>query len=309
MSGYLKSKKFLSVVALIVLLFIIIPLIVVFVAHPSKQNVQGGNNKTATLAANSELATFNGTPIYVSDLNALAMEQYRTDEAKNLTANDLNILLKVYVERKILDKQNLGDVSAQTAQIEKTMGLTGNAAKYEALREKLDTTSAKSWNVYSIDFWLSPIDDLNQATPARQQLSADVDKALDYAQIQMQKGTSVYNVALQISKNYPSLKDIIGVNALKFDASLSPASWNTSAVYYYDKTNAEDPFYKTLYAMTETSPVTKVLNNGNMGGSTIKMVKVNNPSTTSGSYQDLLKSQESSLIIINDALKKINNTK
>jgi hypothetical protein len=221
----------------------------------------------------------------------------------------LNILLNVYAERKILDSQNLGDVSAQTAQIEKTTGLTGNAAKYEAMREKLTTTATKSWNAYTINFWLSPEDDLSQASAARQQLSSDVNKALDFAKTEMQKGTAVYNVATQINKNYPSLVKIIAVNALNFDTSANPSTWNTPTVFYYDKTNADDPFYKTLYAMTESSPVTKVLNNGNMGGSVIKIVKVNNPNNTLGSYQELLKSQESGLVITNDAIKKIRNAK
>jgi hypothetical protein len=313
MLGFLHSKKFLGLVILLVLLFVLIPLVLIFIVSPIKQKqaLQSGTQKTqtTTFTANTELATFNGTPILVSNLNALALEQYGTNDAKSLTPSNLNILLNIYVERKILDNQNLGDVSVQIAQVEKTTGLTGNAAKYEALREKFTTTSAKSWNVYTIDFWLIPVNDLSQASAARQQLSSDVNKALDFAQTQMQKGTSVFNVATQISKNYPSLVNLIGVNTLRFDSSTNPSAWNTPAVYYYDKTNADDPFYKTLYAMTESSPVTKVLNNGNMGGSVIKMVKVNNLINTQGNYQDLLKSQESNLVITNDAIQKIRNTK
>ena len=308
---YLKSKKFLTLAIIFIFILILVPLAFIFITHPNKLSIQNVMQKTETaaLAPTEKLADFNGTPIYVSDLNSLAAEQYRTSNAKNLTPSDLNTLLNVYVERKILDKQNLGDVSAQTAQIEKTTELTGNAAKYEALREKFTTTSAKSWNAYTINFWLAQEDDLSQASAARQQLSSDVNKALDFAKTEMQKGTSVYNVALQISNNYPSLAKIIAVNALNFDTSATPSTWNIPATFYYDKTNADDPFYKTLYAMTENSPVTKVLNNGNMGGNVIKIIKVNNPDKTLGSYQDLLKSQESGLVITNDALKKVRNTK
>jgi len=38
-----------------------------------------------------------------------------------------------------------------------------------------------------------------------------------------------------------------------------------------------------------------VLNNGNMGGSVIKVVKINNPNGMLDNYHDWLKSQESGL--------------
>jgi len=313
MLGFLHSKKFLGLIIVLVLLFVLIPLVLIFIAHPAnlKQAVQNVAQKaqTTTLTANTELATFNGTPILVSDLNSLALEQYGISDASKLTPNDLNILLNVYVERKILDKQDVGDVNAQIAQVEKTTGLTGNAAKYEAIKEKFTTTTVKNWNVYIIGFWLSQEDDLSQASAVRQQQSTDVDKALDFAKTEMQKGTSVYNVATQISENYPSLAKIIGVNSVIFNNSASASTWNTPATYYYDKTNADDPFYKTLYAMTESNPVTKVLNNGNMGGNVIKVVKVNNPNGILDNYQNWLKTQKSNLVITNTALKTISNTK
>lgn len=311
MLAYLKSKKFLSLAIIFIVILILVPLVFIFITHPAKQSLQNLTQKTQTpiFTSTDKLADFNGTPILVSDLNALALEQYGTTDAKGLTPNNLNILLNVYVERKILDNQNLGDVSAQTAQVEKTMGLTGNTAKYEALREKFTTTAAKSWNAYTINFWLTPEDDLSQTSTARQQLSANVNKALDFAKTEMQKGTSVFNIATQIGKNYPSLTNQIGVNTLKFNSTTNPSTWSTPAVYYYDKTNANDPFYKTLYAMTESSPVTKVLNNGNMGGSVIKIVKINNPNGILDNYQNWLNNQESSLIITNGAIQKIRNTK
>jgi hypothetical protein len=309
MLGFLHSKKFWGLIILLVLLFILVPLVLVFVAHPVKQNPTGnvnGKAQTLTLTANTELATFNGAPIYVSDLNTLALEQYRTSGAKNLTLNDLSILLNVYVERKIMDKQNLGDVSAQITQVEKTTGLTGNLAKYEAMREKFIATVMKSWSVYSIDFWLTPVEDLKQANPQRQQQSADVNNALDFAKTQLQTGASVYNVATQIVKNYPSVAQSLAVNSLTFNSPTNNnANWNNPMVYYYNKSNIDNPFYKTLYTMTDISPVTKVLNDGNMGGHVIKIVKINNPNGILDNYQNWLKNQESSLIITNNALKNI----
>lgn len=307
--GFLKSKKFLGVIIAIVLLFVITPLVLVFVAHPVKQNPAEnvtGKTQTPTFTATTELATFNGTPIYVNDLDPLALEQYRTSGAKNLTANDLSILLNVYVERKILDNQNLGDVSAQIAQIEKTTGLTGNLAKYAALKEKFIATEQKSWSIYSIDFWLPPVDDLSKASPERQKQSTDVNNALDFAKTALTQGASVYNVATQITKSYPSVAQSLAVNSLTFNNPTNKnANWNNPVVYYYNKSNLDDPFYKTLYTMTSTSPVTKVLNDGYMGGHVIKIVKINNPNGISDNYQNWLKNQESSFIITNTALKNI----
>ena len=312
MLGFLHSKKFWGLIIPLVLLFILVPLVLVFVAHPVKQNPTGnvnGKAQTLTLTANTELATFNGTPIYVSDLDSLALEQYRTSGAKNLTPNDLSILLNVYIERKILDKQNLGDVSTQIAQVEKTTGLTGNLAKYEALREKFTATTTKSWSVYSIDFWLPPVEDLSNTSPERQQESTDVNSALDFAKTALQQGTSVFNVAKQIEQKYPSLANFLGVNTMQFHNSTNPSEWTKPAVYYYDKTNADQPRYKTLYAMTDTSPVTKILNEGSMGGSVIKIVKVNNPNGILDSYDNWLKSQEFQLVIVSDAIKNVRSTK
>lgn len=311
----MRSKKFLGLVILFVVLLVIVPITIILVVYSPVNQTQKNQNSTqktqtsAAFEANTKLADFNGSSLYVKDLDALALEQYKASEAKSLTPNDLNILLNIYLERKILDNQSLGDVSSQTAQVEKTTGLTGNAAKYEALREKFTTTAVKNWNAYTIGFWLTQEDDLSQASATRQQLSSDVNKALDFAKTEMQKGTSVYNIATQIGQKYPSLAAILGVNTLKFDNSTSPSTWNTPAIYYYDKTNVNDPFYKTLYAMTESSPVTKVLNNGNMGGNVIKIVKVNNPNGILDSYQNWLKNQESSLVITNDAIQKIRNAK
>jgi hypothetical protein len=309
MLGFLHSKKFWGLIILLVLLFILVPLVLVFVAHPVKQNPTGnvnGKAQTLTPTANTELATFNGAPIKVNDLNSLAKEQYGTSEAKNLTPNNLNILLNIYVERKILDSQNLGDVSTQIAQVEKTTGLTGNLAKYEAIREKFTATGIKSWIIYSIDFWLPPVEDLSQASPERQQQSTDVNNALDFAKTALQQGIPVFNIATQIVKKYPSIAQILAVNSLTFNnPTNNKANWNNPVAYYYNKNNLDNPFYKTLYTITATSPVTKVLNDGNMGGHVIKIVKINNPNGILDNYQNWLKNQESSFVITNNALKNI----
>src|ERR1035437_4240135 len=115
MLAYLKSRKVLAIIIIFVVVIVLVPLAFIFITHSPKLSVQNvmPKTKTAVFAPTDKLADFNGTPIYVSDLNALALEQYQTAEAKNLTPNDLSILLKVYVERKILDKQNLGNVSAE----------------------------------------------------------------------------------------------------------------------------------------------------------------------------------------------------
>jgi len=326
MSEFIHSKKFFSLVLLFIILLIVVPVVFVLITHsPLKQATKKQTaQNTQTAAAftdNTELATFNGAPIYVKDLNALALEQYQAADAKNLNDVSVNNLLNTYVERKILDKQNLGDVSAQITQVEKAMKLTGNQAKYEALREKFTATSPKSWNAYTINFWLPPtkadgslVQNAGSSNPKqtnsdRKKLVSDVNSALDFAQTELQKGTSVFSVATQITKNYPLLANLLGVNGLIFGNSTNPSYWSSPAVFYYDKNSAGDPFYKTLYAMAENSPATKALNNNNMGGSVIKVVKINNPNGMLDNYQDWLKTQESSFKITNDALKKLGNSR
>jgi len=323
MPGFLHSKKFLGFAIFFVLLLIIVPVVFILVTRfPTKPTAKSQNpgqetQTSAVFEPNTELASFNGTPIYVKDLNALALEQYKVSDTKTLTANNLYNLLNIYVERKILDSQNLGDITTQIAQVEKTMGLSGDQAKYEALREKLTTTRTKNWSVYTIDFWLPPTNadgsltkdaapvDPSQTDADRKKLVSDVNSALDYAQQQMQNGVSAFNVATQINNNYPSIADLLGLNANSFRNSTNPSDWSTPKIYYYDKTNANDPFYKTLYAMTDTSPVTKVLNSDNMGGSVIKIIKVNNLNGILDNYENWLKGQESNFTITNAALKNV----
>jgi hypothetical protein len=325
MLNHLKSKKFLAAIILIVFLIILVPLVIIFIVHPVKQKQTAKNAAQKTqvvkFTSTTELATFNGSPIYVSDLTALALEQYGTNNAKNLNPTNIDNLLNIYVERKILDKQNLGDISVQAAQIEKTSGINAVQAKYEALKDKFTATSPKSWNAYSIGFWLPPTNadgsltkdaapaDPSQTNADRLKLLADVNSALNFSQAQMQKGTSVFNIASQITKNYPTLSALLGINGLIFANSTDASLWNNPAVYYYNKTNANDPFYKILYAMTNTSPATKVLNNDNMGGSVIEIVKVNNPNGILDNYQDWLKNQESSLKFTNDTILKLENAR
>jgi hypothetical protein len=324
MLNHLKSKKFLAAIILIVFLIILVPLVIIFIAHPIKQKMAGSaaeKTQTAKFASTTELATFNGAPIYASDLNALALEQYQTADAKTLNAVSIDNLLNTYVERKILDKQNLGDVSAQIAQLEKTSSINANQAKYQALRDKFTATTPKSWSAYTIDFWLSPTNadgsltdgakpnDPNQTNADRLKLVTDVNSALTYSQNEMQKGTSVFNIATQISKDYPSLSAILAINGIIFNNSTDASPWSSPAVNYFDKRFADNPVYKTLYAMTENSPVTKVLNNGNMGGSVIKVVKINNPNGMLDNYHDWLKSQESGLKITNDAILKVESAR
>jgi hypothetical protein len=324
MLNHLKSKKFLGLVIFIVFLFILIPLVLIFVVNPLKQKSAGSSTQkiqTAKFAANTELATFNGTPILVSNLNALALEQYGTSNAKTLNAVSLDNLLNTYVERKILDKQNLGDVSVEAAKIQKTTGISANQAKYNALREKFTATAPKSWSIYSINFWLTPTkadgsfingaskDNTGQTNQDRKKLVTDINSALAFAETQMQKGISVFNVATQIVKNYPSIANLLGVNGFRFNGSTTASSWSTPVAYYYDKTNATDPFYKTLYAFTQNSPATKVLNNDNMGGSVIKIVKISNPNGMLDNYNNWLKNQESGLKITNEAINKLENTR
>jgi hypothetical protein len=87
-----------------------------------------------------------------------------------------------------------------------------------------------------------------------------------------------------------------------FYNSTDPSAWSKPAALYYNKNIPE-----AYYTMTENSPVTKVLNENNMGGSVIKIVKVNNPNGMLDNYDDWLMTQESSFKITNDAIKKLGN--
>jgi hypothetical protein len=102
---------------------------------------------------------------------------------------------------------------------------------------------------------------------------------------------------------------MLGVNSMQFHNSTNPSDWTKPVIYYYDKTNADQQRYKTLYSMTDTDPVIKVLNEGSMGGSVIKIVKVNNPNGILDNYDNWLKSQESELVIVSNAIKNVRSTK
>lgn len=288
-------KKTITGIGLFMFLVLLVPLTVFLVRQ---------QQTTGSSAAEIPIATYNGVSIFKSDLSNLAAESY-SKSPENLNAAQLKSLLNTYVEQKILDSQNLGDISKELATAQ-SQGFIGSSAKYEALKQKLIETRFKSWKLYSIDFWLPQQDDLSKADSKRQQESADVKGALDFAKAQMEKGVSVYDIAGQIKQKFSSIYNILGVNSYQFKDSSDPSAWDTPTTYYYAKDNKDTTFYKTLYGMNEQSPVTEILSEANMGGSVIKIVKVNNPDGITDNYEDWLSSQESSFVITDSALKSAN---
>src|ERR1035437_3649756 len=105
MLGFLRSKKILGLGIFFVLLFGLT--ITVYQVRQRQQiHSNAAETQTNVFLPDTKLADFNGTPILVSDLDALTAEQYGTSQAETLTADQLDTLLNIYVERKILDSQN-----------------------------------------------------------------------------------------------------------------------------------------------------------------------------------------------------------
>lgn len=326
----MKYKKLLWSGIFLILLVAVVFLALFIAGLPFKQSQQSQNiqkTQSAAFESTTQLGYFiNRTPpypIYVSDLNPLAEEQYNTSEAKNLNPVSIDQLLNIYIERKILDKQNVGDVSAQITQIEKTTGVNLDQAKYQALRDAFINAHFKSWSIYSIDFWIPPTNadgsltknasqvqaNPKQTNKDRQKLLADVNNALNFAKNEMQKGTSIFSIATQITKDFPVLADILAVNGIIFKNSTNASLWDNPTAVYFDKNYIESPHYKAIYSMTEKNAVTEALNDDNMGGSTIKLVSVDNPSGVLDNYANWLKNQKSIFSFTNDTIKQLENTK
>lgn len=200
-------------------------------------------NRTETNDMKGELlADVSGQKIYRGDVVKLAKEQYAgSNFDKKILENFFNLL----VERKILDIEapKLGIIvtdseintsinqmqqstinstsSSQTANLKSSKSLE-NTIRYNLLKDKITAQVVKSIEVYTLGYWLIPIDQTPVMTEAKKQEIAIVriegKKALEEGLVMIKNGSSFVDTAKALYSKYPSLQSRLAINDYYFNS-------------------------------------------------------------------------------------------
>lgn len=288
-------------------LFVLLSILVVLIAIPLTVYLsqrQQESQSHASQASDSEvIATINGENITRGQIRNVAREQY-DDSAINQQA--LSEALSTLEERKILDIEATNkSITADSARIQSLVdseGLTRDQAKYEVLKEKVTLQDVKNWQVYVIGFWVPPSDQRaaltkEEASSVAAQLSQGV-SALSEAEKDFSTQDDAVSIARNLISKYPALRLTLGVNGyiLAQAGQASDLSDLTRPrVYTHDLSGVGQPFYDTLYSMSQPGGVKKVLSDKDSGGNVIKLIQANTDASFN-TYEDWLASKEKSLV-------------
>lgn len=283
-----------------VLIMIITIPATVFVARQPQSTQSTAANE---LTPETVIAVINGQNVLEKDLEQVAAEQY---EVEAIDREALKDALDTVIERKILEieKEKQGLEVLDSEIVAKTQeGFEPTQAFYEVLKDKVTVSQTKNWEVYTIGFWLPMADERGNLTAQEkkdvQKQHDDGLKAVSQAQDQMQADKSVLDIAKELSNQYPSLKDILGVNGyllkdLGEGANLSDVE--NPRNYTFESANKGQAFFDTLYSLKTAGQVKKYASDKNSGGGVIKLVSAK-PNAAFDNYEAFLKSKKTSSLV------------
>lgn len=241
--------------------------------------------------------------IKIKDLRAVAEEQYAPTAVNNTV---LKIALNILLERKILDKEKINQkISISQQEVDDLVlstGLPEKEAYYKILRTKVGLTNARNWQVYTIGFWAAPSSDLANLTDeekaSRSAILAQGLPALKEAEQRLRNGETASIIAENLLAKYPALNGVLAVNGTIITRDIeSPPELDEAEIFYYEPSGEGQPFYDTLYSMSNDGSVKSIVFSDNSGGSVIKLVKYH-PETTFNSYKDWLDNKKSLVKIV-----------
>jgi len=299
---YPKGPKINRKIALgvfILLMLVTIPATVFVARQPQTTQSDAANE----LTPETVIAVINGENILEKDLEQVASEQYDTEAIDREALKDA---LDTVVERKILEieKEKLSlNPSDEEIAAKVLDGFEPTQGYYEVLKDKITAIQTKNWGVYTIAYWLPMTGEreslTNQESKDVQKQHDDGLKAINEAQSKMQTDKEALAIARDIVKNYPSLKDILGVNGyllrdIENGANLSDVE--NPRNYTFESSNKGQAFFDTLYSLKNPGEVKKYTSDKNSGGGVIKLVKAN-PSASFDNYELWLKSKKTPSLV------------
>lgn len=299
---YPKGPKINRKVALgvFILLMIVTLPATVFIARQPQSIQSGAANE---LTSETVVAIINGQNILEKDLEKVASEQYDTEA---IDRDALKDALNTVIERKILEieKEKLG-LDPLDFEIEDKVkdGFESIQAYYEVLKDKVTASQTKNWDVYTIAYWLPMTGErqslTNQETKDVQKQQEDGLKAIEEARAQLQTSKTGLQIAKDIVKKYPSLKEILGVNGYllrDIEQGANLADVENPRRYTFESSNKGQAFFDTLYSLKNAGEVKKYVSDKNSGGGAIELVSANT-SASFDTYEAWLKSKKTPSLV------------
>jgi len=264
----------------IVLLLVIIPLLISALSQKKK-----GPPKPE----NTIIATIEGKPVFLTDIQKVALEQYQPNA---IDREVLRISYDILTERLILDKVakdlNLNITDEEIIEALNRKGIPRNEitqlikkdTKYELLKNKVLKQEVESRQAYSIGFYIASYDEqqgsdvTDKERTLFEQQREDGKKALLEIQTRLQEGEIPLTLAKSIYRKYPSLQSVLAVNGYILQTTTDESLFNSPKIYTYEQENVGQPFFDAIYTM-KLNQIIAVNEDDGSGGYVIQMVGIN----------------------------------
>lgn len=242
---------------LIVALFLLMGIAVVIWYFVSKSPGPTDNEKGPLLATVLE------EELYKSDVEKIAKEQYLPSAIDD---DVVKLFLDIAVEREILD------LEAKRLGIE-IPPTESKQQYYDMLKKKIIAANVESVDAYVISFWVPPPADYPQK-PEYDELRQAGKTALDEAEEKLRNKENPLLVAQILYSKYPVLQPILALNGYLLKSQISEPVFTTPRTYIYDKRNAGQEFYDTLFSLKSGELKKSIWSDGS-GGVVIQVINVN----------------------------------
>lgn len=264
------------------------------------QRQQETRTRAAVVPEDAVVAVIDGQQITKAQVREVAEEQYAPSAVDTQALNDA---LDTILERIILDKEktdkniNISDEEIQ-AKVEND-GLSDKEAYYAVLRQKVTELNTKNWQVYTIGFWTPPASDLSQLTAEektqREQILSVGKTIISEAKTRLESGEAASDIAKSLLSKYPNFQGVLAVNGFQLAPDSEPTEeMRNPKIYTYETSAVGQPFYDTIYSMSNDGEIKLNLPADGSGGDVIQLVSSNKASFNT--YEDWLADKKSSVI-------------
>ena len=236
---------------------------------------------------NPLLATVAEEKLYKSTVEEIAKEQYVPSA---INSDVIKLFLDIAVEREILDLEakRLGIV----------IPLTGSKQQhYDVLKKKITAASIESVSAYEISFWVPPPADYPQK-PEYEEIRQTGKIALDEAEEKLKNKENPLLVTQILYSKYPILQPILALNGYLLKSKTDDSIFSKPRTYTYDKRNAGQAFYDTLFSLQKGELKKSIWIDGS-GGAVIQIISVNLGSGLD--YDEWLAVKKKELVIYNSS--------
>lgn len=289
-----KVNKKLAFGALVVLTLVALPATIYL--SQQQQTVQ---QQAAPQSEDKVVAIYNGD-ITLSQVRAVAEESYAPTAVDKQALTDA---LDILIERKILDREKVQKrIVISDSEIQAKMdeeGLSRREAEYAVLKDKVTLLNTRNWQVYTVGFWIpeSTNSELSEEEKTqRQQILSTGRTMINQAQTRLNNGETAFSIAKSLLSEYPSFEGVLAVNGFQVSTnSTLTTDFENPKTYNYETAAVGQPFYDTVYSLSQEGEVKQNFPADGSGGDVIQLVSTNN--SAFNTYDDWLRDKKSSVVI------------